>query len=135
MIAAGHWRAWSEPPLTICGSDRPHIRSHLKGNLVDAPQCLTLPRALVPPRGEKKPNVLQYIGPLLPSRLELRYQRTAAPDAQPPRCLHDAAQAVCLSPDPNSLLATEVLHAPQDYALESNLRHKNCHPPARKGQK
>lgn len=38
----------------------------------------------------------------------------------------------CLSPDPYSLLATEVLHAPQDYALESNLRHKTVtHLPAK----
>lgn len=57
-------QAWSEPLLTICSSDRPHIRSHLKGNPVDAPQCLTLPRALVPPRGEKKPSTLRCISPM-----------------------------------------------------------------------
>lgn len=134
MVAAGRSRAWSEPPLTIRGRDRPHIRSHLKGNLVAAPQCLTLPRALVPPRGEKRPSMLPYIGPLPPSYQELRYQRTAAPDAQPPRCVHLAAQAVHLSPDPYNLLPRKSSTHHKTMALESNLRQKNGHPTALKGQ-
>lgn len=131
MTATGHSQARSEPLLTICGSDCLHIRSHLKGNPVDAPQCLTLPRALVPPRGEKKLSTLRCKGPVPPSNaklspgtaLQARSSTRCATAALSARYCPDSAPLTRLSQSP----ASEVLHATKDYVLESSSRHENGH--------
>ena len=69
--------------LPICGSESLFFRSHLKGNWENAPQCLTLPRALVPPRGERAPGTLGSTNPRPRRRQALRWGRSLAPDAQP----------------------------------------------------
>lgn len=64
MMATGHSQALSEKSVfPICGSESLFFRSHLKGNWENAPQCLTLPRALVPPRGERAPRTLRSTNP------------------------------------------------------------------------
>lgn len=83
MMAAEHSQALSENPLPICGSENLFFRSHLKENWENAPQCLTLPRALVPPRGERAPRTLESTNPRPRPWRALREGRALAPDAQP----------------------------------------------------